>query len=86
MAAGLVADDCRGAVTGTLLSGSIGGSVGSWLGARAYIRFGWPGVCALVALALARHLIHRRLSRYTTMLEKLTSTITADLGPTGRPG
>jgi predicted MFS family arabinose efflux permease len=42
----------------------LGGSVGSWLGARAYIRFGWPGVCALVALlaalALARHLIHRR--------------------------
>ncbi|MFE9450852.1 MFS transporter [Streptomyces sp. NPDC006739] len=38
----------------------LGGSVGSWLGARAYGRFGWPGVCALVALltaaALARHL------------------------------
>ncbi|WP_128434966.1 MFS transporter [Streptomyces cyaneus] len=38
----------------------LGGTVGSWLGARAYGRFGWTGVCALVAgltaVALARHL------------------------------
>jgi predicted MFS family arabinose efflux permease len=37
----------------------LGGTVGSWLGARAYGRFGWVGVCAvaavLVAPALARH-------------------------------
>lgn len=38
----------------------LGGSLGSWLGTRAYLRFGWPGVCALVAafagIALAGHL------------------------------
>uniref|UniRef100_UPI001041909B MFS transporter n=1 Tax=Actinomadura roseirufa TaxID=2094049 RepID=UPI001041909B len=38
----------------------VGGSTGSWLGARACAAFGWPGVCGLVALlaglALARHL------------------------------
>jgi predicted MFS family arabinose efflux permease len=38
----------------------LGGSVGSWLGVRAYADFGWGGVCALVAvlavIALARHL------------------------------
>ncbi|WP_433473688.1 MFS transporter [Spirillospora sp. CA-142024] len=38
----------------------LGGSAGSWLGACAYGRVGWWGVCALVALlgalALARHL------------------------------
>ncbi|MFC5213793.1 MFS transporter [Streptomyces coerulescens] len=40
----------------------LGGTAGSWLGARAYGRFGWPGVCALVAVltgvALGRHLLH----------------------------
>ncbi|SIR57658.1 MFS transporter [Micromonospora avicenniae] len=38
----------------------LGGGVGSWLGARAYARLGWSGVCGLLALfaavALARHL------------------------------
>ena len=38
----------------------LGGSAGSWLGARAYGQAGWWGVCVLVALlatlALARHL------------------------------
>lgn len=42
----------------------LGGSLGSWLGALAYARFGWPGVCALLAslcaLALARHWLHLR--------------------------
>ncbi|AZM58014.1 MFS transporter [Streptomyces sp. WAC 01529] len=42
----------------------LGGSVGSWLGARAHGVFGWPGVCGLVAvlaaLALVRHLLHLR--------------------------
>ena len=42
----------------------LGGSVGSWLGVQAYTAFAWPGVCALVAvlaaLALTRHLMHRR--------------------------
>ncbi|MDQ1014411.1 MFS transporter [Streptomyces afghaniensis] len=37
----------------------LGGAVGSWLGVGAYGRFGWPGVCALVAaltaVALVRH-------------------------------
>ncbi|WP_372507242.1 MFS transporter [Actinomadura madurae] len=42
----------------------LGGSTGSWLGATAYTRSGWTGLCALVAvlagLALARHVLHRR--------------------------
>ncbi|MEV4252832.1 MFS transporter [Spirillospora sp. NPDC049652] len=29
----------------------LGGSAGSWLGVRAYALLGWPGVCALMALA-----------------------------------
>ncbi|MFG2951442.1 hypothetical protein [Streptomyces adustus] len=37
----------------------LGGSVGSWLGVRAYSTFGWNGVCGLVmllaGLALLRH-------------------------------
>ncbi|MFD8042391.1 MFS transporter [Streptomyces chartreusis] len=41
----------------------LGGTAGSWLGARAYGGFGWLGVCALVALltavALGRHLLVR---------------------------
>jgi predicted MFS family arabinose efflux permease len=27
----------------------LGGSAGSWLGVQAYLRWGWPGVCGLVA-------------------------------------
>jgi hypothetical protein len=42
----------------------LGGGMGSWLGARAYARFGWLGECVLVALlcalALARHIFHLR--------------------------
>ncbi|GAA4579972.1 hypothetical protein GCM10023176_58730 [Micromonospora coerulea] len=38
----------------------LGGSLGSWFGARAYAHFGWLGVCAVLALlaaiALAGHL------------------------------
>jgi predicted MFS family arabinose efflux permease len=41
----------------------LGGSVGSWLGVQVYIRVGWTGVCAMVAVlagvALARHLRQR---------------------------
>jgi predicted MFS family arabinose efflux permease len=41
----------------------LGGSVGSWLGVQVYIRIGWTGVCAMVAVlagvALARHLRQR---------------------------
>jgi predicted MFS family arabinose efflux permease len=40
----------------------LGGSIGSWLGVRAYTHFGWKGVCGLIAVlavvALARHLMH----------------------------
>ncbi|WP_084549690.1 MFS transporter [Actinomadura rifamycini] len=46
----------------------LGGSAGSWLGARAHAAFGWPGVCGLVAAlaaaALARHLHHLWSSHY----------------------
>ncbi|MGW6787699.1 MFS transporter [Streptomyces chartreusis] len=41
----------------------LGGTAGSWLGARAYGGFGWLGVCGLVAVltavALGRHLLVR---------------------------
>lgn len=41
----------------------LGGSAGSWLGVRAYERFGWAGVCGLVAAlaaaVLARHVLRR---------------------------
>ncbi len=42
----------------------LGGSTGSWLGVRAYDRFGWRGVTGLVAVlaavALGRHVLHLR--------------------------
>ncbi|MEU7067467.1 MFS transporter [Streptomyces sp. NPDC046161] len=42
----------------------LGGTAGSWLGVRAYTAFGWPAVCALIALlasaALTHHLAPRR--------------------------
>ncbi len=45
----------------------LGGSLGSWIGARAYAGAGWLGVCAAVALlaaaALARHLAPRTRRR-----------------------
>ncbi|MFD7630083.1 MFS transporter [Streptomyces sp. NPDC059851] len=41
-----------------------GGTAGSWLGVRAHTQFGWPAVCALLALlagaALVRHLSAHR--------------------------
>ncbi|GAA3810434.1 MFS transporter [Streptomyces coacervatus] len=47
--------------TAYMTCGYLGGTLGSWLGARAYARFGWSGVCGLVAVltvtALARHLM-----------------------------
>ncbi|WP_399935839.1 MFS transporter [Streptomyces kanamyceticus] len=64
MAAGLVPDDRRGAVTGTLLSGSIGGmllsrafggSLGEWLGWRAPYLLS-AALALLIALVLARAL------------------------------
>jgi predicted MFS family arabinose efflux permease len=45
----------------------LGGSIGSWLGVRAYTWWGWPGVCGLVAaaavIALLRHGAYRRQQR-----------------------
>jgi predicted MFS family arabinose efflux permease len=44
----------------------LGGSVGSWVGARAYLAFGWAAVCVLLvaagAGALLRHALHRRVA------------------------
>jgi hypothetical protein len=41
----------------------LGGSLGSWVGLRAYAWIGWAGVCGLVVVlagaALGRHLLHR---------------------------
>ncbi|MET7571690.1 MFS transporter [Streptomyces sp. NPDC005492] len=46
----------------------LGGSTGSWLGVRAYDRFGWQGVTSLVAtlaaVALGRHVHHLRQARH----------------------
>ncbi|WP_210242759.1 MULTISPECIES: MFS transporter [unclassified Mesorhizobium] len=39
----------------------LGGSAGSWIGVKIYGQWGWPGVCALIAvaatIALARHAV-----------------------------
>lgn len=73
MQSGMVADQVRvyglGADvrsrlnTAYMACACLGGTVGSWLGARAYGRFGWSGVCALVAaltaVAPARRLFAR---------------------------
>jgi predicted MFS family arabinose efflux permease len=55
-------DDARGRLnTAYMICAYLGGSAGSWLGAQSYARFGWSGVCALVAVlagaALARHAV-----------------------------
>ncbi|MFB6891403.1 MFS transporter [Kitasatospora sp. NPDC056327] len=57
--------DARGRLnTAYMTFGYLGGSVGSWLGLRAHVLAGWPGVCGLLALlaalALARHLTAAR--------------------------
>ncbi|WP_051837347.1 MFS transporter [Streptomyces sp. NRRL WC-3742] len=46
----------------------LGGSAGSWLGVRAYALLGWPGVCALVALAAAGALTVHLLRTYPSTL------------------
>ncbi|WP_323802290.1 MFS transporter [Sphaerisporangium corydalis] len=55
----------------------IGGSVGSWLGVRAYIHLGWRGVCGLVAvvalIALAWYVL-RRAPRRNTIPAEATAT------------
>jgi predicted MFS family arabinose efflux permease len=37
--------------TGYMTCAFLGGSAGSWLGTRAYVRLGWGAVCTLIALA-----------------------------------
>ncbi|WCE01217.1 MFS transporter [Streptomyces sp. HUAS 31] len=57
---GLGADVRARLSTAYMTCAYLGGTAGSWLGARAYGDFGWLGVCALVAVltavALGRHL------------------------------
>ena len=74
MQSGMVANQVRIYALGTQAAGRantaymtgayLAGGTGSWLGTRAYMLSGWPGVCALVALlaglALARHLAPAR--------------------------
>lgn len=62
---GLLGADVRSRLnTAYMTCAYLGGTAGSWLGARAYGRFGWTGMCALVAtltaVAVARHLSRRR--------------------------
>ncbi|MFS8100557.1 MFS transporter [Lentzea alba] len=47
----------------------VGGAVGSWLGVQAYVRFGWRGVCGLVALMAVIALIHLVRSRLTQRVD-----------------
>ena len=60
---GLGADVRARLSTAYMTCAYLGGTAGSWLGARAYGGFGWLGVCALVAaltaVALGRHLLIR---------------------------
>jgi predicted MFS family arabinose efflux permease len=62
----------------------LGGAVGSWLGVRAYGRFGWPGVCVLVAAlttaALARHLSATR--RTAGRFRRSAASAAGAAGPT----
>ncbi|WP_443333150.1 MFS transporter [Streptomyces sp. CB03234] len=50
--------------TAYMMCAFLGGGLGSWAATRAYTRFGWPGVCALIAalasLALSRHVLRTR--------------------------
>ncbi|WP_082222074.1 MFS transporter [Mesorhizobium loti] len=43
--------------TAYMTSAFLGGSAGSWIGVRAYGQWGWPGVCALIALAATAALV-----------------------------
>ncbi|MDT7782330.1 MAG: hypothetical protein QOF58_749, partial [Pseudonocardiales bacterium] len=57
-----LSDTHRGRLnTAYMTCGYLGGAAGSWLGVRAYVEFGWRGVCGLVALmalaALTRHAV-----------------------------
>jgi predicted MFS family arabinose efflux permease len=62
----------------------LGGAVGSWLGTRAYGRFGWLGVCALVAALTAVALTrHRGATRRTAGRFRRTAAPGSDTaGPT----
>ncbi len=55
-----LSDTHRGRLnTAYMMCAYTGGAVGSWLGVRAYVHFGWHGVCGLVAsmatVVLVRH-------------------------------
>ncbi|MEV6110801.1 MFS transporter [Streptomyces sp. NPDC051940] len=61
-------DDARSRLTTAYMTCAyLGGSAGSWLGARAWDAAGWPGVCGLLALlsgaALVRHSVRRSPGR-----------------------
>ena len=62
----------------------LGGSVGSWLGVRAYSEFGWSGIAGLTALAsaaaLTRHLAHRRSAARTAAAQTAHQTGRAAAG------
>ncbi|GHH16964.1 MFS transporter [Streptomyces lanatus] len=66
----------------------LGGTAGSWLGAHAYGRFGWIGVCALVAaltaVALTRHLLPRARPRPVPAAPDASRR--ADWSPSSQPG
>jgi predicted MFS family arabinose efflux permease len=53
----------------------LGGSAGSWIGARVYLALGWVGVCALIGVAaivaLARHAAHRMGGRTRMLAESV---------------
>ncbi|MER7442879.1 MFS transporter [Micromonospora avicenniae] len=59
----------------------LGGGVGSWLGARAYARLGWVGVCGLLALLAAVALAHHLMS--TTVLRRHRASSFVDVAGLG---
>ncbi|WP_329048245.1 hypothetical protein [Streptomyces violaceus] len=68
----------------------LGGAVGSWLGMRAYGRFGWPGVCVLVAaltaVTLTRHMsATRRRSATRRTAGRFRRSAASAAGAAGRP-
>lgn len=68
--------------TGYMTCAFLGGSAGSWLGARAYTQFGWTAVCVLIALAvtgsLAAYLLGGHQRRAAVSAATVESQPTAD--------
>ncbi|MCX4091696.1 MFS transporter [Nocardia sp. alder85J] len=77
--------DIRGRLnTAYMTCAFLGGSAGSWLGVRAFERFGWNGVCALV-LAAAVAATGRHLARLPVRARTADEAATVPVGTTVAP-